>query len=156
MNKRIPHALFALGSALLLTTACTPAPKETKIAAPGASVSGTVELWHFFTEREAQAIDSVVKDFERASVGSFAVIPGSGQAQIQPILREDAARCIVEAVSKPELLGKIIELGGPEVVTYETMFDWFLQARGIRKPKLKLPVPTSAISTSSARSMNAT
>ena len=83
----------------------------------------------------------VVKDFERAIVGPFAIIPGSGQAQIQPILREDAARCIVEAVSKPELLGKIIELGGPEVVTFETIFDWFLQARGIRKPKLKLPLP---------------
>lgn len=81
----------------------------------------------------------IVKDFERALRGPFAIIPGSGQNQIQPILREDAARCIVEAVSKPELLGKIIELGGPEVVTYETIFDWFLQARGIKKAKLRLP-----------------
>jgi multiple sugar transport system substrate-binding protein len=49
----------------LLTAACTPAPKqETKIADPGTQVSGTVELWHFFTEREADAIDQVIKDFE--------------------------------------------------------------------------------------------
>jgi len=82
----------------------------------------------------------IVKDFERALLGPVALIPGSGQARMQPILREDAARCIVEAVSKPELLGKIIELGGPEVVTYETIFDWFLQARGIRKPKFKVPI----------------
>ena len=64
MNKRLPHALFAL---LFLGTAaagCTPAPKENKIADPGTQVSGTVELWHFFTEREATAIDGVVKDFE--------------------------------------------------------------------------------------------
>jgi NADH dehydrogenase len=81
----------------------------------------------------------IVKDFERALIGPFAIIPGSGQTQIQPILREDVARCIVEAVAKPELLGKIIELGGPEVVTYETIFDWFLQARRIKKTKLKLP-----------------
>ncbi|WP_433371480.1 ABC transporter substrate-binding protein [Actinoplanes sp. CA-142083] len=65
MNKRIPPALFALGTAVLLTTACTPAPKEeTKIADPGTQVSGTVELWHFFTEREADAIDQVIKDFQ--------------------------------------------------------------------------------------------
>jgi multiple sugar transport system substrate-binding protein len=64
VNKRIPHALFALGTAVLLTTACTPAPKENKVADPGTQVSGTVELWHFFTEREAAAIDQVVKDFE--------------------------------------------------------------------------------------------
>jgi len=81
----------------------------------------------------------VVHDFERSLVGPFAMIPGSGQAQIQPILREDAARCIVEAIAKPQLLGKIIELGGPEVVTYEKMYDWFLQARGIRKPKFRMP-----------------
>jgi NADH dehydrogenase len=39
------------------------------------------------------------------------------------------------------MLGKIVELGGPEVVTYEKIFDWYLDARGIKKPKLKLPVP---------------
>jgi uncharacterized protein YbjT (DUF2867 family) len=82
----------------------------------------------------------VLHDFERAAnFGPFLVIPGSGQNHMQPIVREDAARCVVEAIAKPELLGKIVELGGPEVVTYENIFDWFIQARGIKKPKLKLP-----------------
>src|SRR5580704_15558539 len=75
-----------------------------------------------------------------AGCGPFLIIAGNGQAQLQPILREDAARCVVETIGRPELLGKIVELGGPEVVTYETMFDWFIQARGIKKRKLKLPV----------------
>jgi uncharacterized protein YbjT (DUF2867 family) len=108
---------------------------EQELAKTG--VTGTILRFSFVIGEDG----GVVKDFERAIVGPFAIIPGSGQAQIQPILREDAARCIVEAVTKPELLGKIIELGGPEVVTYETMFDWFLQARRIKKPKLKLPIP---------------
>ena len=65
MTSRMPRALFAAGAAALLTAACTPAAKEDKkIADPGTQVSGTVELWHFFTEREANAIDSVVKDFQ--------------------------------------------------------------------------------------------
>ena len=59
--------------------------------------------------------------------------------QYQPILRDDAARCVVEAVGKADLLGKIIELGGPEVVTFETIYDWFLDARGIKKGKVHLP-----------------
>jgi uncharacterized protein YbjT (DUF2867 family) len=87
----------------------------------------------------------IVKEFEKTIRGPFALIPGSGQAQIQPILREDAARCIVEAVAKPELLGKIIELGGPEVVTFETIYDWFLQARGLRKAKFKVPAPLMSL-----------
>ncbi|MFC4071409.1 ABC transporter substrate-binding protein [Actinoplanes subglobosus] len=50
-------------TAVFLTGGCTPAPKDNKIADPGTAVSGTVELWHFFTEREAKAIDEVIKDF---------------------------------------------------------------------------------------------
>jgi len=87
----------------------------------------------------------IVKEFEKTIRGPFALIPGSGQAQIQPILREDAARCIVEAVAKPELLGKIIELGGPEVVTFETVYDWFLQARRLKKAKFKVPAPLMSL-----------
>ena len=108
---------------------------EQELAKTG--VTGTILRFSFVIAEEG----GILNDFERALVGPFAIIPGSGQAKMQPILREDAARCIVDAVSKPELLGRIIELGGPEVVTYETMFDWFLTARRIKKAKLKLPVP---------------
>ncbi|HSS62100.1 MAG TPA: NAD(P)H-binding protein [Candidatus Limnocylindrales bacterium] len=107
---------------------------EQELAKTG--VAGTILRFAFIIGEDG----GVVHDFERALIGPFAMIPGSGQAQMQPILREDAARCIIEAIAKPELLGKIIELGGPEVVTYETMFDWFLQARGIKKTKLKMPI----------------
>lgn len=79
-------------------------------------------------------------DFERlAAFGPVVIIPGDGKTQYQPILRDDAARCVVEAVGKADLLGKIIELGGPEVVTFETIYDWFLTARNIKKPKMHLP-----------------
>ena len=100
-------------------------------------VPGTILRFSFVIAEEG----GVLAEFERAAnFGPFLVIPGDGKAQFQPILREDAARCVVEAIEKPELLGKIIELGGPEVVTYETMFDWFIQARGIKKPKVHVPV----------------
>ena len=108
---------------------------EQELARTG--VAGTILRFSFVLAEEG----GILNDFERAIVGPFAVIPGSGQAKLQPILRDDAARCIVETVGKPELLGHIVELGGPEVVTYETIFDWFLHARNIKKAKLKLPVP---------------
>jgi uncharacterized protein YbjT (DUF2867 family) len=104
-------------------------------------MAGTILRFSFVLAEEG----GVLNDFERtANFGPFLIIPGSGQAKLQPILREDAARCVVETIGKPELLGQIVELGGPEVVTYETLFDWFIQARGIKKPKLKLP-PTLLI-----------
>jgi uncharacterized protein YbjT (DUF2867 family) len=108
---------------------------EQELAKSG--VAGTILRFSFVLAEEG----GVLTDFERAAnFGPFLIIPGNGQAQLQPILREDAARCVVETIGRPELLGKIVELGGPEVVTYETMFDWFIQARGIKKRKLKVPV----------------
>jgi uncharacterized protein YbjT (DUF2867 family) len=107
---------------------------EQELAKSG--VAGTILRFSLVLAEEG----GVLNDFERAAnFGPFLVIPGSGQNHMQPILREDAARCVVEAIAKPELLGKIVELGGPEVVTYENIFDWFIQARGIKKRKLKLP-----------------
>ena len=106
---------------------------EQELAKTG--VAGTILRFSFILGEDG----GVLHDFERAAnFGPFLIIPGDGKTQIQPIIRDDAARCVVEAIGKPDLLGKIIELGGPEVVTYETMFDWFIHARGIKKGKLHL------------------
>jgi uncharacterized protein YbjT (DUF2867 family) len=110
---------------------------EQELAKTG--VPGTVLRFSLVLAEEG----GVIHDFERLAKfgpGPFLIIPGDGQAHLQPILREDAARCVLEAIEKPELLGKIVELGGPEVVTFENILDWFLQARGIKKRKLKIPV----------------
>jgi NADH dehydrogenase len=117
---------------------------EQELAKTG--VAGTILRFSFVLAEEG----GIVNDFERAAnFGPFLIIPGDGQTKLQPILREDASRCVVEAIDKPDLLGKIVELGGPEVVTYETLLDWFIKGRGIRKPKLKLPaallVPGAAV-----------
>ena len=104
---------------------------EQELAKSG--IPGTILRFSFVLAEDG----GVLVDFERAAnFGPVLIIPGNGQTQIQPILREDAARCVVEAIGKADLLGKIIELGGPEVVTYETMFNWFIQARGIKKRKM--------------------
>ena len=106
---------------------------EQELAKSG--VAGTILRFSFVLAEEG----GVLADFERAAnFGPFLIIPGDGKTQLQPILREDAARCVVEAIGKADLLGKIIELGGPEVVTYNTLFDWFITARGIKKPKLHI------------------
>jgi uncharacterized protein YbjT (DUF2867 family) len=104
---------------------------EQELAKTG--VAGAVLRFSFVLGEDG----GVLHDFERAAnFGPFLIVPGDGKTQIQPILRDDAARCVVESIGKSDLLGKIIELGGPEVVTYETMFDWFIQARKLKKPKI--------------------
>jgi multiple sugar transport system substrate-binding protein len=79
---RIGHrgliAVAGLAAAALVAAGCTPSGKQQKVADPGASASGTIEFWHFFTDREAAAIDGVVKDFE-AKYPNIKVTVKSGQ-----------------------------------------------------------------------------
>lgn len=104
---------------------------EQELAKTG--VAGTILRFSLILGEEGGTLDF----FQRtANFSPFIVIPGSGHTQFQPILREDASRIVVETIGRADLLGKIIELGGPEVVAWETIYDWFLQARGIKKPKL--------------------
>src|SRR5579859_786319 len=117
---------------------------EQELAKSG--VAGTILRFSLFLAEEGGALDVFART---ANFGPVIVIPGDGKTQFQPILRDDAARCVVESIGKAELLGKIIELGGPEVVTFETLYGWFLQARGIKKPKLhmmpELLIPGAAV-----------
>jgi multiple sugar transport system substrate-binding protein len=63
----IRRTLVAGAALLLLGTACTPGQSaDAGIAPAGQKASGTIEFWHFFTDREAAAIDAVIKDFEGA------------------------------------------------------------------------------------------
>jgi multiple sugar transport system substrate-binding protein len=77
-SRRALAALTAATTAALIAAACTPAPKNSEPAKAGSDASGKVELWHFFTEREAEAVDAVIKDF-KASHPKIDVVVKSGQ-----------------------------------------------------------------------------
>lgn len=82
----------------------------------------------------------VFSDFERAAnFGPVVVIPGSGQSRFQPIVRSDVARCIAETVSRRDLVGRELDLGGPEVMTYDHLFDLYARTRQVTKPRVHVP-----------------
>lgn len=82
----------------------------------------------------------VFDDFERAAnFGPVIVVPGSGQARFQPIVRDDAARCVAETVSRRDLIGREIDLGGPEVMTYDQLFELYARARKVTKRQVHVP-----------------
>ncbi|GAB1515609.1 ABC transporter substrate-binding protein [Actinophytocola sp. KF-1] len=57
-------------AAALLLAACTPGNSASDDVAPaGQEAKGTVEFWHFFTDREAKAIDDAIAKFEDAHPG---------------------------------------------------------------------------------------
>jgi NADH dehydrogenase len=83
----------------------------------------------------------ILRTFDRAQRRKLVmVIPGSGRARFQPILRDDAARCVAEAITRPDLLDQALDLGGPEILSYEQLFGLFCRARRILRPRLHMPM----------------
>ncbi|OLB75949.1 MAG: ABC transporter substrate-binding protein [Actinobacteria bacterium 13_2_20CM_2_71_6] len=71
-------AAACLASAALVVAGCTPSAKPQQVASAGVSASGSIEFWHFFTDREAEAIQKVVDDFQ-AKYPAIKVTVKSGQ-----------------------------------------------------------------------------
>jgi uncharacterized protein YbjT (DUF2867 family) len=72
------------------------------------------------------------------------VVPlfGSGGTRLQPVFVGDVAQAVARALAMPESAGKIYELGGPRVYTYEELVHLALAHSGRRR--LLAPVPFRA------------
>jgi uncharacterized protein YbjT (DUF2867 family) len=74
-------------------------------------------------------------------VTSAPVVPifGRGRTRLQPVHVDDVATAAVRALAQDWTTGKVLELGGPEVVSYRELLERVMRAAG-RRPVL-LPVP---------------
>jgi uncharacterized protein YbjT (DUF2867 family) len=70
------------------------------------------------------------------------VIPvfGPGDQRIQPIWIEDVARYYAAAIDRPDAANRTFELGGPDVVTWEELYDRIKRVLRKRRPKLHVPM----------------
>ena len=66
-------------------------------------------------------------------------IAGDGKTKFQPISVEDIARCLVTAYESDD--EATVEVGGPEVLSYEEMVDIVAATLGVRIAKVHVPVP---------------
>jgi hypothetical protein len=66
--------------------------------------------------------------------------------QVQPIAIRDVLDYLVAALETPESAGRIIEIGGSEVITYGDMMLGYARERGLRRWLLSVPVLTPRLS----------
>jgi NADH dehydrogenase len=69
-------------------------------------------------------------------------IVGSGTQRIQPIWVDDVAAYFAQAVDKPEAANRTFELGGPDAVSWNELWQRLRVAAGIRR-RPTVHVPTS-------------
>jgi NADH dehydrogenase len=67
-------------------------------------------------------------------------IIGSGHQRIQPIWADDLAKYFAEAVERDDVAGRLFELGGPDVVSWNEFWERLKRVRRIRRPSLHIPV----------------
>ena len=66
--------------------------------------------------------------------------------RIQPIAIQNVLDYLVAALEEPKSTGRIIEIGGEDVVTYGVLMDTYATARGLKRYLLPVPVLTPRLS----------
>jgi multiple sugar transport system substrate-binding protein len=78
VNRSRIVAAAGLAAVSLLVTACSGGSSSGSAPVPSGKATGNVVFWHFFTDREAKAFQSVVDDFQASHPG-ITVTVKSGQ-----------------------------------------------------------------------------
>ncbi|MCC5842616.1 MAG: SDR family oxidoreductase [Verrucomicrobia bacterium] len=74
------------------------------------------------------------------------VCPSWVYTPAQPVGIRDVLEYLAAALSREESLGRIIEIGGADVVTYGTMMTAYAEARGLKRRMLPVPFLTPRLS----------
>jgi uncharacterized protein YbjT (DUF2867 family) len=75
-----------------------------------------------------------------ANLPVVVIPPEAGGTKVQPIAVRDVLRYLTGVLSLPAAVNRVLEVGGPEVMTYEDMLHRMAQRLGRDTPGLKLPV----------------
>ena len=74
------------------------------------------------------------------------ITPRWVKTRTQPIAIRDVLCYLIDALEIPETEGRVIEIGGPEVLTYEDMFRGYAEVRGLKRPIVHVPFLTPGLS----------
>ncbi|HKN19652.1 MAG TPA: complex I NDUFA9 subunit family protein [Dissulfurispiraceae bacterium] len=71
-------------------------------------------------------------------------VPGDGKAKFQPIYVGDLVKCFIKLFSSASTVVRaaspVYELGGPEHLTYNELLSLLMEATGVRKPIVHVPM----------------
>lgn len=74
------------------------------------------------------------------------ITPRWVSTRIQPIAEDDVLRYLVAALEVPESAGRIVEIGGRDILTYGEMLTVYARIRGKRRYLITVPVLTPRLS----------
>jgi multiple sugar transport system substrate-binding protein len=113
-RTRGAHALIAMVAvAGVALTGCSTTAGSQALGPAPKTLSGTVSLWHYWTDREAQEVQSLVDDFEKANPGvKVEVHPAQDDAKLTQVIASGSTAVDVAWLSTPLQLGTLCPTGG--------------------------------------------
>jgi uncharacterized protein YbjT (DUF2867 family) len=76
-----------------------------------------------------------------ARLSPFTAIMGSGEQRIQPIWLDDVGATFAQAVDRPDAANRTFEVGGPDVVSWNELWQRIRASLGIRRrPTIHMPI----------------
>lgn len=75
-----------------------------------------------------------------ASAFPFFILPGDGETVFQPLWVEDLVTCIMMSLEDLDSIDKVINVGGPELLTYRRIVLRVMHTVGHRRPLINLPL----------------
>jgi len=93
--------------------------------------------------------DLLTKKLQRQVKRGKIIIPGSGKYKLQPISIDDVCRVILFACLTKKLSKKILDLVGPEPITFENYVNLFNKKKNVKVQKMKLEQVFTTASTES-------
>ena len=85
-----------------------------------------------FTTGLARILHAVPKIF---------LLPGNGRVLLQPLWIEDLVTCMTWALEDPETRNRMVEIGGPEYLTFEQIVMLVMRAIGVRRNLIGIRPP---------------
>lgn len=82
--------------------------------------------------------DYLTKNLKNQAKNGIIKIPGSGKYQIQPIFVNDVTKIIIQAIYSKKFSNKILDLVGPEKVSFETFVKHFAIIHKVKTKKIDL------------------
>ena len=76
--------------------------------------------------------DPLTKNLKKQIKNGKIIIPGSGKYYLQPIYVEDVAKIILFAIESKKLINKIIDLVGPQKITFSEYITTFTNKKNIK------------------------
>ena len=82
-------------------------------------------------------INALIRSFKPYPL--LAPVAGNGKTRLQPVWVEDVVSCLLKMLDG-EKIHQSVQIGGPQIFTYDEVLSAVMQAMGVKKPRMHVPV----------------